>query len=231
MENLYFKNRAEYSDYLSEHVVERLGEPGREGICSLMDNGYVVKSLYSEYYPKFALQFKDFDFKSLIFAKCGAIIGEYVVGLFMNYAPGKMLSEEKPVNQDLLVLGNQLQVVTNDIDRASEKGMLARDFHCGNIIYDGEAFRIIDTLPYLLLPKGIFKKENYYEIMNKIYEFLLGELLKDKRVYDELSFWGKLDYLRNPKEYLLLLKKFIEELVEKEINTLGEAEQALKLKR
>ncbi len=228
MENLYFDSKNDLNNYLNEHTVRRLGaNVGKDGYCCLLDNGMVAKFLYDEFLPAYALQFKDFNYRSFVFAKSAAFVGEYVKTVFMDFAPGKSLYEERPLDQRLDVLGDSLEVLTGDIVAVSERGLFVKDFHPGNIIYDGYQFRIIDTFPYLLLPNGIFTKENFFEVMNRLYNCLLEEVLRNQKVRARFSFWGNLNYLENPKEYLLAIKSFIEEMTNQEVNTLKEAHLAL----
>ena len=231
MENMYFKNREEYRKYLNDHVVKRLGtHASRDGVCSLMDNGYVVKALYDEYYPNFAFQFKDFDIPSYIFSKTGAFVDGFVVAVFMDYAKGESVEQHKPIDQEIITLGTHLDLVAKDTKTIGEQGVKVNDFHCGNIIYDSNIFKIIDTLVYDLLTKGDYSKDNIYEVMNRLLAGILDDIMKYRIIRERYSFLGNLDYLENPKAYLIELKKFIEELTEKPINTLKEADNALKMK-
>ena len=227
MEDIEFANRELLREYIKVHTVKNLGA-GREGAVTLLDDGSVVKYLYDDYKPEFALQFKDFDIDPFVFAKSGAFVDGYVAAQFMEYAKGKSLADEIPFKQDIEILSENLEVVSQGIESISEKGVLVKDFFAGNIIYDGNNFKIIDTLPYLFLHKGTYAKENYYEIMKQIYNLLLKEIMKNNIINRKFSYWGNLDYLKNPKLYLLSLKAFIEELIEQKINNLEEAKLALK---
>ena len=67
--------------------------------------------------------------------------------------------------------------------------------------------------------------------MTRIYDCILARIVKDKRLNDRFAYWGNIDCFEYPALYLRELKKCIQEIVEHEVNTLNEAEQALKLKR
>lgn len=229
MENMEFKNRTELREYIKEHTVKNLGM-GREGECHLLDNGSVVKYLYGDFDPNFALQFKDFPDSSFIFAKAGAFVDGYVVAQFMEHANGKSLLDEVPTGQEIATLGDHLEVVTDSIELISEKSVLVKDFFGGNIIYDGNVFKIVDTLYYLLLPMSRYRKENFYEIMNRLYACLLNDIMKHRRVNERFSFYGQLDYLTHPKKYLLMLRDYIADITREEVKTLEEASLALRKK-
>lgn len=227
MEKMEFKSRDELKDYINSHTVKNLGI-GREGRCSLLDNGKVIKYLYDDYNPEFVLQFKDIDSSSFLFAKEGIFVDDYVAAILMEYAKGMALSSKKPVDQNIITLGNQLQILSNDIVSISEKSVFVKDFHCGNIIYDGNAFKVIDTLPYLLFSRGNYKNENLREVMNRIYEFLLSDIISYRIVRRDYTYLGRLDRLEYPSEYFNELKSYLENTLGEEINTLGEASVSLK---
>ena len=71
-ENMYVNDRQELLDYIKTHSVKTF-EPGREGVCNLLDNGQVVKYLHDEYNPKFVFQFSDLDIPSFIFTKTSSL--------------------------------------------------------------------------------------------------------------------------------------------------------------
>ena len=227
MNNIHLKSKQEFEEFLKTHVVKRLGVGGREGECSLLDNGYVIKKLYKDYYPQFALQFKDIDIPSFIFAKAGIIVDEFVVALLMEYAEGKILNEHRPTDQRIITLGEHLDTLVGDIKLISGKGVYVTDFHCGNIVYDYNRFRIIDTLPYLLMPTCNFEKANIYEIMNRLFDGILDDIMHFGVVRREIGYRGKIERLENPKEYLLALKGFLEDLSGQRIDTLDEAKLTL----
>ena len=231
MNDIRFKNRDELKQYISAHMVKKLGS-GEEGECVLLDNGEVIKYLYKDYFPKNALQFKDLDIPSFVFAKSGAYISFFVSAVFMRYAKGDALLDRIPLEQRLDVLADHLSVLVKNIKEASDNGIYVVDFHRGNVLYDMNKFEIVDTIPYL---KGDVNKwietENFYEIMNAVYDALLPEVLKYKKeIGSEYSFFRNLEYLKNPKEYLQLLKSRIEDIVEKEVTTLGDVSMSLRKK-
>ena len=226
---LHFNSRTELQEYIRSNYVKKLGL-GREGVCSLLKDGTVIKYLHEDYYPDFALQFKDVDTPTFIFAKSGAFVGEFVSGLFMDYAEGKSLYEKKPTDQSMILLGTQLEQVVTDIKTISKQGVWIRDFHPGNMIYNGERFRIVDTLSYLSLPKDNYEEENMYEVMNRLYDFLLDDVMKDRDVYKKYIFYGRRDLIDHPKEYLTALKNYIEEISGKSITTLDDANKVLRKK-
>ncbi len=229
MENLYFKSKEEIHEYISKHFVKGLGV-GCAGSCYLLDNGMVIKELDGDYYPEFVLQFKDFDVSSFVFAKSGAFVEKFVNAVFMDYAPGKTLYDSKPVHQDIITLGKHLEQVSKDIIDISKYGVIIKDFHCGNIMYDNQQMRIIDTVPYLYLKKGDFRRENILEVMTRIYGFLLEDIITYRSLGETRFFRGKQNLLENPEEYFTLLKDLIEKDTDSSVNTLKDASLVLRKK-
>ena len=230
MENLLFNNKSELNDYIRKHSIQCLGL-GREGICYLLDNGLVLKKLYNEYYSDFALQFKDINIESFVFAKTGIIINNFINAVFMDYIKGFTILEKIPYDQNILIIAEQLQKLVEDIKKISKLGIIAKDFYPGNIIYNEKGFIIIDTISYLYLNKGDVKVNNLFEIMNKVYDALIKEIYFCKEIPSNLLFMGKIDILENPKEYLKELKLKIEEISQQEVITLGDIKKILNKNR
>lgn len=230
MGKMEFKSREELEKYVNAHQEKYLGS-GIDGRCVLLDNGRVIKLLHKTFNPDYALQFKEISSPSFIFADEAICINGEVCAVIMDYAKGKRLSDNKPLGQNIITLGNQLRKLTFDICRLSDKGVLIKDFTTSNIMYDGEKFTVIDTFPYLLIPHGMFKKENLREVMttrNGIYPFLLSDIMKYRAVWENQSYYGRLDCLEYPNNYFEELKSFLENTYGEEINTLGDAEMVLK---
>ena len=229
MDSIYFKTNEELDKYLDSHTVKRLGV-GKDGRCVLLDNGLVAKKLWQDYYPDFALQFKDIKVPSFVFARSAAFVGDFVKAVFMEQAKGDTLLERRVDYQRMDTLGDHLGVLSKDIITLSDMGVLIKDFHCGNIVYDETRFRIIDTLPFLKLPNGKYKEENLREVMIRLYENILSEIFKYKKVSFRFRYYGHNEFLEDPKYYLQLLRNYIMELTEEEIVTVEDASMALKKK-
>lgn len=239
METIIFKNEQEVDDYVYNHSVQRLGS-GQEGVCYLLDNGTVLKRLINKYYLDHALQFKDYNNSSFIFARGAGLVEDDVIALFMEYVRGQSLTQHVPVEQSLKELGLHLQKLVEDIKSLSTDGIYVNDFHCGNIIYDNQDFKIIDTLSYSIL-RSNYEQENIREIMPRIYTVLLDKimiLLRYAIVINgfstdcNYSFIGKNSYvnLENPQEYFLMLQQMLSECVGEEVTTIDDAVKKLKRK-
>lgn len=229
MKDLHFNNLSDLQQYIDKHKVKSLGY-GKDGTCFLLDDNSVIKLLYSDYYPDYVLQFKDIDSSSFVFAKNCAYVGNYVRAIMMEYVQGTSLSKNKPLNQKIDLLADQLQVLTDSLNSISSQGILIKDFHCGNIIYDENSFKIIDTLPYLYLSGRNYKEDNLYEVMNRIYAFLLEDIMKYREIAEQYGYVGNIERLDNPSTYLRWLKLNIERSIDQSINNLDDAEKVLQKK-
>lgn len=228
MENMTFRSRDELREYIDVHKVDGLGT-GKDGACFLLDDGTVIKYLYADYFLEYALQFKDIEIPSFVFAKAAAVVDGYAAAVFMEHAKGPVLGKNRPDKQSIVTLGDQLEVLVNDITVASKEGIWIRDFHCKNIIHGSDIFRIIDTLPFCFLPKGNYDLENKREVMFPIYSFLLGEIMENEIVHRNHPFYGNnTNPINRPKEYLMQVKSCIEDISGQEITTLEDANKVLK---
>lgn len=230
MEKMEFKSRKELEDYINEHQVKYLGT-GIDGKCVLLDNGRVIKLLHNSYDSKYTLPFKGLKNSSFVFEDEEICIDNQVWAVLMNEAKGKKVSDYKPLNQDLLKLGRQLRVLTNDICEISSLGILIQDFHTGNLLYDEDKFTIIDTFQYLMLPGSNYKNDNLREVMtsrNGIYPFLLSEFMNCREFWINNSYYRRMDYIEYPDHYFEVLKYQLEKYYGEEIKTLGDAEMVLK---
>ena len=229
MENMHFENEWELNNYLRSHTKKVLGD-GKDGQCILLDNGIVCKKLWLEYYPNFVLQFKDTYLDSFVFARSAAIVDDFARAIFMEYVPGKNLYERRVDSERIDVIGTQLDKVVTDVNALSEEGVLIKDFHCGNIIHDGNMFKIVDTLPYLKLPKGNYQLENQREVMNKLYDYILQHVMKYRKVSGKFNFYGRKEFLEAPSYYFGIIQDYLQNLTGEEINTFEEANMSLKKK-
>ena len=226
MKDLQFKSRDELKQYIQDHKEKYLGG-GQEGVCYLLKDGSVIKLLHEDYFPQFALQFSGITIPTFYFARNGAYVSDMVSAIFMDHATGVVLERQRPDDQSFSILGDQLDVVVSDVKKASDKHILIQDFHPGNMIYDGDRFKIIDTLPFLLLPGSTYQKENIREVMGRFYDFLFDEMKKYPVLDEKHSYHGKLECLEHPKEYLMSVKAYLEELTNQKVDTFSDAHQAL----
>lgn len=227
MENINFKDKNDLERYIDIHKVRTLGL-GLEGICYLLDNGYVIKVLYEKSNYNY-LQFKDINNPSFVFPKYAGLVDDKIKALFMEYADGLNLVQHSPTEQKIVTIGKQLQVLVDNIKKISELGIVVKDFHCENVIYNNEGFRVIDTQSYTIEDKNS-EIGNIKEIMTRIYGTFLYQIIRYEEIRKEFIDYGKLELLKNPEEYSKLLNDLICNLTQENIETVEEANKALRKK-
>ena len=182
MENLYFDRKKDVEHYIDEHKVKLLGV-GKEGECTLLDNGYAVKLFH---YPKdldYALRLKGIKNGSLQIVEAAAIVNDEAHATFAINAPGKDLYEHAPMNQTFEIMGEQLNVLAADLRKAGNKGIRIKDSFTGNIVYDYSKFTIIDE-EWICYASGGYA----YTVSNGKCEFVLWEDKEDaQKVCDVLN--------------------------------------------
>ena len=228
MENLYFDRKKDVEHYIDEHKVKLLGV-GKEGECTLLDNGYAVKLFH---YPKdldYALRLKGIKNGSLQIVEAAAIVNDEAHATFAINAPGKDLYEHAPMNQTFEIMGEQLNVLAADLRKAGNKGIRIKDSFTGNIVYDYSKFTIIDTSSCDYEPGQKFAKDNMEDVLGAIYARIFGDFIWFNPTYD-LHWKRNKKAISNPLEYMKLLRSRIVDYTDKDVRTFKEAKQAV-LKR
>ena len=224
MKNINFKNIEDLNKYIDIHKIKILGS-GIEGTCYLLDIGLVMKVLFKEVNLSNELQFKDINNSSFIFTKNIGLIDGKVKSLYMDYAEGCNLKKHIPVEQKITTIGEQLQVLVDDIKEISKLGILVRDFHSENVIYNNN-FKIIDTNNYTIEDKNT-ESTNIREIMTSIYGSFLYQIIRYEEIKREFRNYGKLELFENPLKYSEQLKELICNLTDENIETVNEANKVL----
>lgn len=224
MAGFIFPSREEIMKYVSKNIDKKLGY-GKEGCCFLLKSGIVIKVLVScQQKEKIIFSVKN---NSFVFPKDYILVDGDVNAITMDYVRGKTLLKETPNFQSIAILGSQLEKLLEDVKELSEKHIYVVDTFSGNIIYNKDGFKFIDTLNYAFLKDRDVLKDNTEDVMQHIYEVLLNELFFDKKLYSELSYINNKDFYYKPEEYLLLLKQRIQDTYQEEVNTLEDAKKLI----
>ncbi len=227
MQDMSFKNQFELDDYIKVNYVKALGA-GREGACFLLPNDIVIKKLYDEYVKEYVLRFKNIDNPSFVFPKNVCMIDGYVKAYFMEYARGESLFDNiiNEVKIDKLV--SDLKVLVNNVRELSKLGIETYDVVGKNIIYDGNIFKIIDTLRYSWLSNRDEFNSNIRMIMQTVYESIIRGIPKDYRVHINMDMRTDMYLLTHPDEVIYDLKDQASEAFDEDIHTLGDIKLLLK---
>lgn len=109
------------------------------GTCMLNNNPNRISEL---------LKFKNVIVDNIYFIRCLLFIGDDLIGVGSNYAPGvsceKIFLHRK--NLDTMIIA--LDILKKNIYSLSSKGIYISDFDLGNILYNDKVFSLIDTVDY-----------------------------------------------------------------------------------
>lgn len=227
MDNIRLNSEEELYSFINNNIVKRLGY-GREGICFLMQNNIVLKKLYSRFYPDYALQFKDLDIDSYIFAKSAILLGDYARGVFMDYVNGYNLYDYNTDNINIDKLVVSLKKLVTDTIELSKNGIEIIDFHLGNILYNEECFKIIDTLCYLNLPKYDWTIDNIRCIIRPLYDKLLGIIPYNKLLAKYMNCYTDSYLQSNPDEVIYGISEIVNNNFDVKVNNIAEIKRVLK---
>ena len=227
MKNLDFRTRDSFDKYIDKHFVKELGLGGTSR-CVLLDTDVAAKIYNSRQCEKDVLEFKDVYIPSFQFARAVARIKGNVYASFAEPASGKDLRDRWDyLNNDMVMVGNQLDVLARDILTLTELGIQAEDFFVGNIVYDNEKFTVIDTRAYFHSNEEDLKNENFDEIMKDIYNRFLSRLFYENRAMYGYKYSLHKAYLETPGEYFKELRDYIRMITDTEVVTFNEASIAL----
>jgi len=243
MKNMYF-----LTDLLADEYFEKNGFMYKTGVYKL-DNNKVIKKLdidksQSIYYSKYSdyqlLQFKDIDIDNFSFAK--ALIYtklNKVYGTIYKYVDGNSL-EQKPLSgykiDDIIIAIKDLETAIRQI---SDLGITVNDVHSGNIIFDGKKLTMIDTTEYYRVynSSSLFY-DNMEAIMDTIFRYLFfypygnNKFATVYRIHKYFSIkkskfenFRKFEYLMNPAQTILEIRKFMEEDFGIKLDTFGDCHE------
>jgi len=244
MEDLHFKNHQEFDRFLS--TAKKFDNQGIEGVVYKKDDT-VIKDFRSTdgLCDERVLEFRDLDIRDFYFAKAGIYIRMKLRACITEYAPGMDLNEANLfcVNIDLLL--QALIRLENSVRELSNEGIMVSDTHEGNILFSDECFRFIDTLSYV---RTAGFKDTYdtnmgyimsiiYDNIFKYYSSLMFQFLESRypriRISNNFNYLTQMlkiecpFYLTNPSDSLRKFRSILEEIIDDEFETFGEAEVKL----
>lgn len=225
MENMYFSNSTNALRYL-----RRNGEQIFDGVYR-MNDGRLIKR-YSrqksldrddEFCEEHLLDFKDLEIEGVAFTK--ALVYSTLTKIYATitkYADGEAINNKLLGTyniDDLLLAIKKLETTVRSI---SDLGICAVDIYQGNIVYDGRNFTLIDTVEYKYGDGNISSiyEKNMLSIMNEVFAsiFYDGGFGCVYRIHKFFSLCDSpyealncKEYLMNPYETLVNIRKLMEE--------------------
>lgn len=214
-----------------------IGE-GSQGICYYNEKTKEVYKIfhqaleddnddYINYTKEELLRFSNVKNKTFMWAKDTISVEDEVVGYVNNYIKAKSLYVINPLKINLNKLSNCINLVRKDIKIISDSGIKTYDLMY-NILY-GNRFYVtdFDEFNYSDLNPKILQETNNRNFDYELYYFLIegyfDEFIKQYKVLNKMYEEKQEDILI----FIDLLKKYLSEYMDKEINSLSEAKKCL----
>ena len=239
MENMYFVTKLKAEKYF-----EKNGSMLKSGVYRLdnrvikkIDEGKSQSILYG---VKFSydnlLQFKNIDIQGFSFIKGLVYTGLHnVFGVINECANGYNLDEKSLSCYKIEDVITAIGSIKNSIKKLSDLNITVNDIHNGNIVFDGKNITLIDTTEYYY----VYGDDKLYEanmtiVMETIFNDLFFSFYKNGvcdiyniyRLFEickiKIENLNEKEFLMNPVETLCMIKKYLEELLEIELNTFGD---------
>lgn len=232
MKNMYFLTKSLADDYFNDNAIKISNR-----LCGVyrLENNVIKKinrkkseQIYWAFSEKNLLQFKNIDVEGFSFAKALVYSGLFdVYATITKYIEGCDTSD-KPLSY--YRIDNVITAVKNiekAIKKLSDYGIYANDVNYSNMIFDGKNITIIDTAEYYFGEDDasyIYRK-NIQKVMNMIFRNIFYKSIAYKNGFASVNtiykyFWLRgsefehfleIEYLMNPVETLMGIKKFMEE--------------------
>lgn len=230
---MYFLTKSLADNYFNDNA-EIICNRGVCGVYKL-DNNVIKKinkkkseGIYDCFSINNLLQFKNIDVEGFSFAKALVYSGLFdVYATITKYVEGCDISD-KPLSY--YQIDNVINAVKNieiAIRKLSDYGVYANDVNYGNIIFDGKNITIIDTTEYYFGEDDasyIYQK-NIQKVMDMIFRNIFYKSIAYRNGFASVNtiykyFWLRgsefehfleIEYLINPVETLIGIRKFMEE--------------------
>lgn len=252
MEDIRFNNLINLVDFFLCDRVKVLGS-GSEGTCYKIGN-YTYK-LYNELYSDLLnndiaierlLKFRDIIIDNIYFIKAAMYYDNQLIGSVCEYASGKCCKGALLYRSKIDKLVRALNILKENIYELSKLGICIDDNFLGNVLYDGNNFKLIDTGSYFYYNKDDYDTDIIYlknmkkimkilflGITDKIYmedDFIFGFLWKIDSPYKYYLIDD--DLIMNPGNTIIGIKNTIEEYIGYEIDTFSRCRKdLLKIKK
>lgn len=239
MKNMYFLNDKIANNYLKNNGIKIC-----HGIYRIDDtiikrfNPDKSRMIYDEFDEKKLLQFKDVDVEQFYFIKSLLFTGAFNIhSTIYKYASGIDIDQKSLASYNIDDIINAIGVLQNSIKKLSELGIYANDVNYGNVIFDGMTLSIIDTCEYYYSendPSQVYE-DNLMYIMNTIfsnlfYTFYQNRFSTVRMIHKYFSIRGsefenfrQMDYLMDPVNTLIGMRKFMEEDLGVSLYSFGES--------
>lgn len=232
---MVFKNRDKLLEFLNKNYVMELGS-GSQGVCYLNKRNKRVYKIFHQFFD-FCLddflvnysydeimRFKDIDNNSFVFPDDVIYVNDEIVGYITDYVDSKSLYEFNPLFLNLDNFSKDVGVVSEDIRRISELGVMTFDVMY-NVLYGKKGIKVIDTLDYSyssLDSEKLFRMNNQ-NFNDEIFCFLIDGFFDSFIASDSLLSEMYSDKNVDTLVFISLFKKKISEYIGREVVRLFDA--------
>lgn len=240
MKNMYFLNETTANRYFMQNGVFLKNNVFKldNKVIKKIDIEKSKSILYhAKFSPDMFLQFKNIDIKGFSFTKGLVYTGlNNVYGVINKYIDGESLEKKSLSSYNIDDVIRAIDEIKNSIKKLSDLNITVNDIRNSNIIFDGTNITLIDTTEYYYVYDNSHLYEaNIVAVMETIFNDLFFSFYKNGfcdiyNIYRLLDICkiklgdlrGK-ELLMNPVETLWMLKSYLEEQLEMELNTFGDS--------
>lgn len=228
------KNKQEFINYINKLKIIGDGsqgtayyDPKMSKVIKIFHDVFEYDEYYYEIEEKELLQFKNCKNKTYIFIEEAVLLDNKVIGYICPLVKGQTIDKINPLKIKLDNFIEAVEKVEEDIKIISDYGILTYDV-LYNTMYGNRKIEIIDTAEYCYsdLNYNELLKQNRYNFNIGIKLFLVdsyfNEFVEKNKTLNEMY----IEKDTNIKEFLYYFKKYLNEYIGKNIETLNQATEA-----
>lgn len=238
---MYFKTKKEFLIYLSYLKVIGLGSQGVVYFDRRSNKVFKVfhqffedydEDFYVKYTDKELLRFSSVDNNTFVWACDVVYVCDEVVGYISNYVKANSLYKQNPLEINLDSFNSSILKSKEDIKIISNNGIKTYDVMY-NILYNDNVFKVIDydEYSYSDIDSNTLYRINCdnfnYEVMYFLIDNYFDEFISSYKDLKEMYAGSDVDI----NEFITLFRKYLSEVVGKEIITLYDARKCLNKKK
>lgn len=235
---MIINSKEEFKNYVSSMKLLGLGSQGKVYYDSKIKKAIKIfhdedefEEYHDLYFPQSVediLKFSECKNDTYKFALDKVILNGKVVGYVEDLAPGKLLCDINPLKINYNIFANAVTYSLKDVEKISKYKIESYDV-IYNMMYGNNKLSVIDQDDYRISDKSYEKIyfQNVSQFNKGVMLFLVDSFFDNfiqnnillKEIYN--SDDGDI------KEFLMLFKKYLSEYVDKEIETLNDANKVL----
>lgn len=239
MNNMYFISSGTADKYFEDNCSMMY-----DGVYCL-NNDIVIKKYSREkcwkvnpkHSDKNLLQFKELEVDGFSFDKALVYTGLFdIYGIITNFIEGTSIKDRTLSSYSIDDVIDSVNDIDVAIKRISDLNIKVNDIHDGNIIFDGNKITMIDTTEYYYTKQDEqLYEENMLSIMDVLFKNIFYYVGNDsfvKHVYNihkyfrmrgsKFADFRDFEYLMNPAETLVEIRKFMEKDFGVKLDTFSE---------